>query len=139
LYVTARNVGASVVGVYSLRGKFLRELPTAPVSEVAVAVRLEGDDILLNTMSFVQGRAVARYEARANRLVPTELVGRSPFSFDDAVVEREFAVSKDGTRVPVSIIHRKGGRLDGSNPTLLYGCGGYRLHMEPSYSPLLSQ
>ena len=137
LYVTYRNGGPSVVRVYSLAGKFLRELPTAPVSEVAVAVRLEGDDVLLNTMSFVQARAVARYEARANRLVPTELVGRSPFSFDDAVVEREFAVSKDGTRVPVSIIHRKGVRLDGSNPTLLYGYGGYGISMAPYYSPLL--
>src|SRR5439155_10442960 len=82
-------------------------------------------------------RAVSRYEARTNRLVPTGLVGRYPFRFDDAVVEREFAVSKDGTRVPVNIIHRKDIALDGSNPTLLYGYGGYGISMAPYFSPLL--
>jgi prolyl oligopeptidase len=137
LYVTYRDGGPSVVRVYSLAGKYLRQLPTAPVSDVAVAVRLEDDDVLVSTMSYVRPRTLARYDARANRLVPTELNGRYPFSFDDAVVEREFAVSKDGTRVPVSIIHRKDVRLDSSNPTLLYGYGGYGISMAPYFSPLL--
>jgi len=56
---------------------------------------------------------------------------------DDAVVAREFAVSKDGTRVPVTIVHRKGLKLDGNNPLLLYGYGGYGLSMSPWFSPLL--
>ncbi|MDQ2961622.1 MAG: prolyl oligopeptidase family serine peptidase [Pseudomonadota bacterium] len=137
LYVTYRDGGPSVVRVYSLGGKLLRQLPTVPVSNVAVAARLDGDDVLLSTMSFVQPRAVARYDARANRVVSTALVGRYPFAFDDAVVERDFAVSKDGTRVPVNIIHRKDLRLDGSNATLLYGYGGYGLSMAPYFSPLL--
>ncbi|HEX5865021.1 MAG TPA: prolyl oligopeptidase family serine peptidase, partial [Casimicrobiaceae bacterium] len=93
--------------------------------------------VLLNTMSFVQSRAVVRYAARRDRLVPTELVGRSPFAFTDAEVKRDFAVSKDGTRVPVSIVHRKDVRLDGSNATLLYGYGGYGISMAPYFSPLL--
>ena len=58
-----------------------------------------------------------------------QLSGRYPFDFDDAVVEREFAVSKDGTRVPVTIIARKGVHRDGSNPILLYGYGGYGISM----------
>jgi prolyl oligopeptidase len=137
LFVTYRDGGPSVVRVYSLAGKLLRQLPTAPVSTVAVAAWLEGDDVLLNTMSFVQSRAVVRYAARRDRLVPTELVGRSPFAFTDAEVKRDFAVSKDGTRVPVSIVHRKGVKLDGSNATLLYGYGGYGISMAPYFSPLL--
>src|SRR5439155_12923537 len=74
LYITYRDDGPAVVRVYSLAGKFLRQLPTAAVSDVEVAVRLQGDDVLLNTMSFVQPPTVSRYEARANRIVPTELV-----------------------------------------------------------------
>jgi prolyl oligopeptidase len=123
--------------VYSLSGKLLRELPTPPVSDVAVAARLERDDVLVTTMSYVQPRTVARYEARANRLVPTELDGRYPFTLDDAVVEHEFAVSKDGTRVPVTIVRRRDAKLDGGNPTLLYGYGGYGISMTPYFSPLL--
>ena len=56
---------------------------------------------------------------------------------DDAVVEREFAVSKDGTRVPVTIVHRKDAKLDGNNPTLTYAYGGYGITMAPYFSPLL--
>jgi prolyl oligopeptidase len=136
LYVSYRDGGPSVLRMYSLAGKFLREVPTAPVSDIAVAARLDGDAVLISSMSYVSPRTVSRYEPRSNQLVPTELSGRNPFNFDDAVVEREFAVSKDGTRVPMTIISRKGMRRDGSNPTLLYGYGGYGLSMSPYFSPL---
>ena len=137
VYVTYRDGGPSLVRVYSRSGKRLRDLPTPPASEVGVAERLDGDDVLLTTMSYVDPRAVARYDAHAGRLVPTELDGRYPFAMDDAVVEREFAVSKDGTRVPVTIVHRRSAKRDGGNPTLLYGYGGYGITMVPWFSPLL--
>jgi len=137
LYVTYRDGGPSIVREYSLAGRFLRQLPTAPVSSVAVAARLDGDDVLVSSMSYVLPRTVSRYDARTNRLVPTELAGSYPFNFDDALVEREFATSKDGTRVPVTIIRRKDSKLDGNNATLLYGYGGYGISMSPYFSPLL--
>jgi prolyl oligopeptidase len=137
VYVTYRDGGPSIVRVYSHSGTMLRELPTPPASEVTVAERLDGDDVLVTTMSYVEPRAVARYDARGGRLVPTELNGRYPFTMNDAVVERDFAVSKDGTRVPVTIVHRKEAKRDGGNPTLLYGYGGYSLTMVPWFSPLL--
>jgi prolyl oligopeptidase len=136
LYVTYRDGGPSLVRVYSLAGKLQREFPTPPTSNVSVSARLERDDVLVTTMSYIQPRTIARYDARANRLVPTELNGRYPFTLDDAVVEREFAVSKDGTRVPVTIVHGRNIKLDGSNPTLLYGYGGYGISMLPYFSPL---
>jgi prolyl oligopeptidase PreP (S9A serine peptidase family) len=55
----------------------------------------------------------------------------------DALVRREYAVSKDGTRIPVTIISRKGAPRDGSNPTLLYGYGGYGVSMTPYFSSML--
>ncbi len=137
LYVTYRDGGPSVVRVYSLAGTFLRQLPTAPVSDIEVLARLDGDAVLVSSVSYVRPREVSRYDARSKRLVSTELSGRYPFSLDDAAVEREFAVSKDGTRVPVTIIARKGVRRDGSNPLLLYGYGGYGISMSPNFSPLL--
>jgi prolyl oligopeptidase len=137
LYVTYRDGGPSVVRTFTLAGKPIGELPTPPVSEVSVSTRLERDDVLLTTMSYVRPRSIARFDARVNRLVPTELDGRYPFTLDDAVVERAFAESKDGTRVPVSIVHRKDMKPDGNNPTLLYGYGGYGISMAPWFSPLM--
>ena len=137
VYVTYRDGGPSRVRVYSRSGKLLRELPAPPISNIAVSERLDGDDVLVTTMSYVEPRTVARYDARSNRLVPTELNGRYPFAMDDAIVEREFAVSRDGTRVPVTIVRGRGTKLDGGNPALLYGYGGYGITMVPYFSPLL--
>ncbi|MFO1406538.1 MAG: prolyl oligopeptidase family serine peptidase [Steroidobacteraceae bacterium] len=59
------------------------------------------------------------------------------FNADGLVVEQRFATSRDGTRVPYFIVHRKGLVLDGTNPTLLYGYGGYEISMLPQYSGAL--
>jgi prolyl oligopeptidase len=55
----------------------------------------------------------------------------SRVSFGDAEVVREFATSKDGTRVPITILKKKGTALDGNNPTLLYGYGGFGVSITP--------
>jgi len=57
--------------------------------------------------------------------------------FADATVVREFASSNDGTKVPVSIVYRKGTKLDGRNPVLLTAYGGYGVSMRPSFNPSL--
>ncbi len=56
------------------------------------------------------------------------------FDASDLVTEQFEARSKDGTRVPYFVVHRKGIRYDGSNPTLLYAYGGFEVSMTPSYS-----
>ena len=56
------------------------------------------------------------------------------FNPDDYEVKQVFYSSKDGTRVPMFIAHKKGLRLDGSNPTLLYGYGGFNISLTPSFS-----
>jgi prolyl oligopeptidase len=61
------------------------------------------------------------------------LSSTSPIKFDDAEVVREYAVSKDGTRVPVNIIRLKTAKLNGKNPTLLEGYGGYNISMTPGF------
>jgi len=50
-------------------------------------------------------------------------------------VEQRFAPARDGTRIPYFVVMRRDLQYDGSNPTLLYGYGGFELSMKPSYSP----
>ena len=62
------------------------------------------------------------------------LAETSPVDFSDIEAVREFAVSKDGTKVPINILRRKGTKLDGSNPTHLTAYGGYGISLRPEFS-----
>jgi len=59
---------------------------------------------------------------------------KSHFNADDFVAAQKFATSKDGTKVPYFIVHKKDIKLDGTNPTLLYAYGGFEVSMQPFYS-----
>jgi prolyl oligopeptidase len=135
LYVVYMAGGPSEIRVFDLAGKPLPALPTEPVSSVSIGERLDGDEVLVGSQSYVKPFAWYRYSPRENKLVKTALAGESKVRFDDAEVLREMAVSKDGTKVPVNILMKKGTRRDGSNPVLLYGYGGYGLSLRPSFSP----
>jgi prolyl oligopeptidase len=69
----------------------------------------------------------------------TQLLKSAPSFFDASayVTKQKFAVSKDGTQVPYFIVHHKDMKHDGSNPTLLYGYGGFEVSLTPSYSGAL--
>ncbi len=136
LYVQYRDGGPSQVKMFDLRGAPLGVLPAEALSDTTVSTVLDGDNVLVRVMSFVTQPTRYRYDARANRLAVTTLNGKLPFNLDDAEVERAFAVSKDGTRVPVMILHARNIRLDGTHPTLLYAYGGYGISMIPYFSPM---
>jgi prolyl oligopeptidase len=57
------------------------------------------------------------------------------FNPDDFEVSQQWFTSKDGTKVPMFVTHKKGIKLDGSNPTLLYGYGGFNIPLTPGFSP----
>jgi prolyl oligopeptidase len=59
-----------------------------------------------------------------------------PFDASEYETVQKFYTSKDGTRVPMFISYKKGIKLDGSNPTLLYGYGGFNIPMTPGFSPV---
>jgi len=87
--------------------------------------------------TYVTPPAWHRYDPAAKKLAVTALREPATVDFSDVEAVREFAVSKDGTRVPLNIVRRKGTKLDGNNPVLLYGYGGYGISLEPGYDELL--
>jgi prolyl oligopeptidase len=134
LYVVDLVGGPSRVRVFDLKGRPEKSVPVLPVSSVGQVLRLRGDEILFQNETFIDPPAWYRYNpAAGKRPVRTKLFRRSPADFSDTEVVRKFAVSKDGTRVPLNIIRRKGTRLDGRNPTILYGYGGYHISLTPRF------
>jgi prolyl oligopeptidase len=135
LFVQYRDGGPSQVKLFDLHGAAIGVLPAEPLSDTAVSAVLDGDDVLVRVMSLVTPSTRYRYDANKNHLVETTLNGKPPFNFDDATVERVFATSKDGTRVPMLVLHARGMKLDGSHPVILYGYGGYGLTVPPYFDP----
>jgi prolyl oligopeptidase len=133
LYVVDVIGGPSRVRVFDHQGQQTGTLPLPPVSSANRTARVAGDDVLFRITTFLEPPVWYRFQAADGKLVRTALAMTSPVQFNDAEVVREFAVSKDGTRVPVNIIRRKGTKLDGANPTLLEGYGGYSVNENPYF------
>jgi prolyl oligopeptidase len=148
LFVTDLIGGPSRIREFALDGKYHGQFALPEASGVAQVVALEDkpddDRNLFRLTSFITPSAWMSYENMWDGFVTgddtyltgwkkTALFNTSPVSFDDIEAVREFAVSKDGTRVPVNILRKKGTKLDGSNPTLLYAYGGYGISMRPRF------
>ena len=82
-------------------------------------------------------RSPTIYQARADRVIDTHLAPPSNADFSGITSIEAKATSWDGTRVPLSIIMRRGEPLDGSHPTLLIGYGSYGITLKPFFAPML--
>jgi prolyl oligopeptidase len=134
LYVAMMAGGPSELLTFDHAGKPLGSVPIPPVSAVTELVRLGEDDLLFRDGSFTAPPAWFRYDTRTKRVMPAALRTVSPASFSDAIVVREMATSKDGTKVPINIIYRRGTTFHGNNPTILTGYGGYSISSRPGMS-----
>jgi prolyl oligopeptidase len=88
-------------------------------------------ELLFESYSYTQPGAWYRYNPETSQLKETRLVQTAPATFDDIQVTREFATSKDGTRIPMNILRLKGVERTGPVPTILYGYGGYGISQSP--------
>jgi prolyl oligopeptidase len=125
--------GPNQVRMFDLNGRAEGRLPLPDIAANSEIEPLADGDVLFDVSTYLRPRYYARWNPVSGRTSETALKVTSPISFADAEVKREFATSKDGTKVPVNIIERKGTRRDGDNPTLLYGYGGYGISMTPSF------
>ena len=125
--------GPSRIRRFDLDGKNEREVPLPVASGVGELIKV-GDRVLFRQTSFVEPAAWMLYDPADMSVKKTALFNTSPVDFSDIEAVREFAISKDGTKVPVNILRRKGTPLDGSNPTLLSAYGGYGHCMGPTFN-----
>jgi prolyl oligopeptidase len=137
LYVVYISGGPSVLRVFDLKGKPLAAPQVQPIASVSELVRLEGDRILFAEGTYLSPLARFDYDPARGAPRKTNLSEIPTVDFSDCEVVREMATSRDGTKIPVNIIRRKGTVLDGQNPTILYAYGGYGISLEPTYESSL--
>jgi prolyl oligopeptidase len=119
--------------LYSLDGKFIRELELPEFANVSgISYNKGTGSIFVSLMSFTT-------PAKLYRLDEKELnwqfifEDKPPIETSNLETKQVFYTSKDGTRIPMFIVYKKGLKLDGNNPTLLYGYGGFNVSMLPHY------
>ncbi|MBK8251837.1 MAG: S9 family peptidase [Polyangiaceae bacterium] len=138
VYVKDLVGGPSQVRIFDQKGKVQGTVPIPPVSSVRQLVPMNGDDILFRGQSYTTTPAWYSYKPSAKTPVEkTVMATTSSVNFDDAEAVREMCTSKDGTKVPINILRKKGTKLDGSNALLLSGYGGYGISLQPGVNPLL--
>ncbi|HEY2445622.1 MAG TPA: prolyl oligopeptidase family serine peptidase [Rhizomicrobium sp.] len=133
LFVRDIAGGPNDVRMFTLDGAPQGKLPLPDVSANSEIELLANGEVLFDVSSFLRPRYYESWNGATGKTVETGLKVVSPVSFADAQVKREFAISKDGTRIPLNIIEKKGTRREGNNPTLLYGYGGYGISMTPAF------
>ena len=125
-----------IVNVFDLAGNFENEipLPTAGTASGFGGMRSDKETFYTFT-SFTYPSTVYRYEIPEKK---TTLFRKSELKFnpDEFETKQVFYPSKDGTKIPMYIVYKKGLKLDGNNPTLLYAYGGFNVSLNPAFSAL---
>src|SRR3954463_2166528 len=128
--IVTRERGQQLGGGFSYRG----ELQLPAMGTVGDIHGRQGDDELFYSFtSFLYPTTVYRYDLKTRR---NETFRAPSVAFDPSPYETKqvFYTSKDGTKVPMFITAKKGIKLDGTNPTLLYAYGGFNISETPAFS-----
>jgi len=124
----------SRVYAFSLEGKLLQELPLPGLGTLAGFNGEKGDNaVFYGFTSFTFPATIFTYDV--SELKTTEFF-KPEMDFDASIYETKqvFYESKDKTKIPMFIVHKKGLKLDGENPVLLYGYGGFNVSLTPGFS-----
>ena len=121
--------------VYTLDGKLENEVQL-PALGIAGGFGGQRDDrfIFYTFSTFNFAPSIYRYDIAARKSTlfrAPEIPGFRPADYE---VKQVFFTSRDGTRVPMFVVHKRGLKLDGRNPTLLYGYGGFNVSTTPGFS-----
>jgi len=123
----------SQVKQYDYSGKLIRDIELPGVGSIGgLSGKLEQKDLYYTFTNYVTPGTIYKYDAKEGT---SEVYRKSKIDFNSDNYESKqiFYTSKDGTKVPMIITHKKGIQLNGNNPTILYGYGGFNISLTPSF------
>lgn len=123
------------IKIFNLDGSFVREVELPGLGSAGgFGGKRYDTETFYSFTSFTTPTTIFRYDM----VTGESTIFRQPqvdFNPDDYEIKQVFYTSKDGTRVPMFITHKKGLELNGNNPTYLYGYGGFNVSLTPAFSP----
>lgn len=138
LYVVYMQDARSVVRVYSTAGD---RLPDVELPGLGAVGGLGGDrdaqETFVTYTDFLTPPSILRLDTRTGE-VANYFTPRTSFEADRYEARQVFFPSKDGTRIPMFLVHKRGLALDGQNPTILYGYGGFNISLQPAFSAMIA-
>ncbi|MDP6930139.1 MAG: prolyl oligopeptidase family serine peptidase [Planctomycetota bacterium] len=121
-----------IVRIHGIDGKFEKQLRLPALGAVNIGGR-RGDRVMhFSFNSFTHPPQILRYDFDSGELT-TFWAPDVAFDPSDYQTRQVFYQSRDGSRIPMFIVHRKGLHLDGSHPTYLYGYGGFNISLTPRF------
>jgi prolyl oligopeptidase len=137
LFITYAQDVTSHPYVYSLEGKMESAIALpGPGTAAGFGGRREDTSAFYAYSSFNHPSTIFRYDIAARESTLFRESAIKDFKAEDYETVQVFYTSKDGTRVPMFLVFKRGLQLDGSNPTLLYGYGGFNVSVPPEFNPL---
>lgn len=125
---------ASKAYIYGMDGKMISEMTLPGLGTLAGFNGKKQDTVAFYAYtSFTFPATVYKYNTNSGQ---SEIYNKPDIDFDASAfeVKQVFYPSKDGTKIPMFIIHKKGLEMNGNNPTLLYAYGGFNISLTPSFS-----
>ena len=136
LVVVSMRDAQHQVALHRRDGRFEREVTLPGIGSIESISGKPGDpELFVSFTSFLYPTTPFRLDL-ANPHATLEPLHESGIDFDASAYEttQVFYTSKDGTRVPMFLTHKRGLKLDGNNPTFLYGYGGFNISLTPSFA-----
>jgi prolyl oligopeptidase len=130
-------VAKSRLELFNTQGKLLHTLALPTLGTVGgISARDDSHNVYYAFTSYLYPTSLYRYDVADGKTTP---YFKPDVKFDPAPYETRqvFYTSKDGTQVPMFIVAKKGLKLDGSHPTVLYGYGGFDISITPNFNPML--
>lgn len=119
---------------YDYNGKFIRDIELPGLGSASAPSGKKEDTVLYyGFTNYVTPSTIYTYDPKTGK---SEVYQKPEVKFDPSQYESKqvFYTSKDGTKVPMMITYKKGTKLDGNNPTILYGYGGFGVNLTPGFS-----
>ena len=137
ILVNYLTVAKSKLELFSLDGKSLGTLDFPTLGSVSsVSARGNSNEVYYSFTSFLYPTTIYKYNVESGK---TNVFFKPKVDFNPAEYQTQqiFYPSKDGTKIPLFIVAKKGLKLDGNNPTILYGYGGFNITITPRFNPML--